>query len=251
MRPEIVVERDRTALALEATRRFRTIVDAAVSAFGRATVALAGGSTPSILYENLARDRNGPIDWRRVHVFWGDERCVPPDHADSNYALARRTLLAQVPLPEGNVHRIPAECTPIEDAAQDYEDCLRKFFAVKPDQPSFDLALLGVGEDGHTASLFPGSEVIAERERWVRPVVGPAHLRPILRITLTYPLLNRARHVLFLVAGAGKHPALSALLGPSPPPPDRYPAAGIRARESLAWLVDRDAYTGAEVPSGE
>jgi 6-phosphogluconolactonase len=174
------------------------------------------------------------VDWARVHVFWGDERCVPPDHPESNYRLAREALLDHVPLPPANVHRIPTEQEPVQ-AAADYEQTLRRFFG-PGSVPRFDLVLLGLGTDGHTASLFPGTPAVHEYERWV--VAHYVSSLPAWRVTLTPAVLNAADQVTFLVAGEEKAGALKQVLA-GPYQPDVLPAQVVRpAGGSLLWLVD-------------
>lgn len=225
--------------ALEATR-----------GSGRFVVALAGGSTPAALYALLATDAYAArIDWTRVHVFFGDERCVPPGDPASNYRMAREQLLARVPMPERNVHRIRGEDDPAEAAAA-YERELRATLAT-PDGPPratpgsrLDLVLLGMGHDGHTASLFPGTAALRERERWV--VAHHVAVVPTWRITMTPVLLNAAAGVAFVVAGKGKAAALRRVLG-GPDAGDVLPAQAIAPHAGrLRWLVDRAA--AAELP---
>lgn len=218
--------------------------DAAVEAGrarGRFTVALAGGSTPRGAYELLAREPlRGRVPWADVHVFWGDERHVPPDHPDSNYRMAREALLAHVPLTEGNVHRIPAENPDTSATAATYEQTLRRLFTTSAGRaPRFDLILLGMGPDGHTASLFPGGRAVEERER----LVVAEHVEGVggWRITLTLPVLNAAARVVFLVTGAEKAAALATVLGPEGAR-SGLPAALVRPSEGrLSWLVDAPA----------
>lgn len=231
---------DLKALSREAARRFAAAAERAVRARERFTVALSGGSTPVPLFRLLAasplRER---LPWDRTHVFWGDERCVPPDDPASNYGLARTHLLSRVPIPAPNVHRMRGEDPP-DQAAAAYEAELRAAFALPEDGvPCLDLVLLGLGEDGHTASLFPGTPALHEMERLVAaPFVERlgAH-----RLTLTLPVLNAARAILVLVAGAEKAEALRDSLEPPkgarPLPFHRIAARGGR----LTWLVDADA----------
>lgn len=211
---------------------------------GLFTVALSGGSTPLSMYRVLASESfRGKVDWSRVLFFWGDERCVPPDHHDSNYHRAWETILSTVPVPETNIHRIMTEYEPIQAAAE-YEEMLVTFFSRLPDETqrisaSFDLVLLGMGDDGHTASLFPGTPVISEKTRWVRPVyvdqIGA------WRITLTAPLITRASHIIFLVAGKNKSWTIPRVLY-GPYQPDRFPAQLImNAPSNPLWLVDEAA----------
>jgi 6-phosphogluconolactonase len=200
--------------------------------------ALSGGSTPRDLYSLLAqppyRDR---LPWSAIHVFWGDERHVPPDHPDSNFRMAREAMLDAVPLPPRNVHRIRAEEPDAEVAAKAYETELRDFFHLSPgDWPRFDLILLGLGKDAHTASLFPGGEAVHESERLV---VAPwVAAQNTFRITLTPPVLNHARLVAFLAAGDDKAEPLRAVLEGARDP-ERYPAQIVEGNR--LWLVDRAA----------
>ena len=212
----------------------------AVAQRGRFTIALAGGSTPAALYSLLASSPlSAEIDWPRWHVFWGDERCVPPDHPDSNYGMAKRTLLDHVPIPPSHVHRMHGEGNP-SGAAAEYEHTLHE--ALAPDG-RLDLALLGIGVDGHTASLFPGTAAIYERDRsvvanWV-PHLG-AH-----RITLTLPALNGARHVAVLATGADKADAVRRALAPRSD--DATPPIALVVTD-VVWHLTRDAV--ADLPDG-
>ncbi|MGH7169454.1 MAG: 6-phosphogluconolactonase, partial [Gemmataceae bacterium] len=177
----------------------------AVASRGRFTVALSGGSTPKRLYQLLAAEPfRSQVDWSRVEIFWGDERCVPPDHADSNYHMANEAMLAHLPIPAEHIHRIEAERSDRDASARDYEAVLARVFGVAAgaEPPAFDLILLGMGPDGHTASLFPHTKALDETKRWV--VANPVPQLNTDRLTLTRPILNRAREVLFLVAGADK-----------------------------------------------
>ncbi|HEV8661755.1 MAG TPA: 6-phosphogluconolactonase [Candidatus Methylomirabilis sp.] len=229
---------DREALSREAARRFVAAAKKAVRARGRFTVAFSGGSTPADLYCLLATSshREG-LPWDRTHVFWGDERCVPPEDPASNYGAARALLLLHVPIPAANVHRMRGEEEPVR-AALAYEAELRAVFGPPAGGvPRFDLLLLGLGEDGHTASLFPGSPVLRETERLVAsPFVESLSAS---RLTLTLPVLNAAREILVLVAGGGKAAALrEALEGDR----DALPIQQVRPRAGvLTWLVDAAA----------
>jgi 6-phosphogluconolactonase len=181
------------------------ILDLATVKEGIFAVCLSGGSTPRRLYEHLAAPPfRDTFPWSRTHLFWGDERFVPHDDASSNYRMVRQALLALIPIPEKNIHRIPTEGINPEAAASVYERELESFYGatrLDPARPLFDVTLLGLGPDGHTASLFPGSAVLAERDRWVAAAVGP---KLDARITLTYPALESSRHVGFLVEGKDK-----------------------------------------------
>jgi 6-phosphogluconolactonase len=230
---------DAASLARAAAEHFINLATEAIAARGQFVVALSGGSTPRATYALLASDGFAArVDWSRVHVFWGDERCVPPDHPDSNYRMARETLLDHVPLPTGDVHRIRGEVHP-EEAAADYERTLRSFFAPqardKEPTPHFDLVLLGMGEDGHTASLFPGTAA-HEQTRWV--VAYYVDKLGAWRVTLTPVAINAAAHVTFLVSGAGKAARLREVLS-EPYQPDVLPAQIVRPTNGhLLWLTD-------------
>ena len=198
------------------------------------TLALSGGSTPRKMHEMLAQADG--IDWSNVHIFWGDERTVPPDHADSNYRMAKETLLDHIDIPAGNVHRMAGELDP-EIAASKYEDEIRQVFNLKQgDVPRFDIILLGMGADGHTASLFPGTDALDETQRLV--VANRVPQMDTVRLTLTYPVLNNARLVLFVVAGEDKADAArQCSLSANPPPAGRVqPHDG-----QLVWLLDSGA----------
>jgi 6-phosphogluconolactonase len=246
---EVKVYPDRASLARAAAEHLVAQAAEAVAAHGRFTVALSGGSTPHSTYALLASaDNKHPrefaprVDWPRVHVFWGDERCVPPDHPDSNYRMAREALLEKVPIPIENVHRIQGELPP-DQAAAAYQSKLKSFLGAGG---RFDLILLGVGTDGHTASLFPGTAAIHERKQWVvahhvrRQGRSPDKLGA-WRITLTPIVVNAAAHVTFLVAGTGKAERLHQVLA-GRYQPDVLPAQIVRpAGGQLLWLVDAAA----------
>jgi 6-phosphogluconolactonase len=232
---ERLIVPDATAVTQAAADQFVAHARSAIAASGRFTVALSGGSTPKAMFARLI---DQPIDWARVQVFWGDERCVPPDDADSNYRMAREALLDHVPIPDQNVHRMQGEINPTQ-AASNYTAELRAVFG-QVEWPRFDLILLGLGPDAHTASLFPGTDVIHEQQRWV---VG--HFVEKLnayRITLTPPVINHAEHVIFLVAGTDKAAAFRSVLSHHPFDPDRFPAQIIQPISgTLTWFVDQAA----------
>jgi 6-phosphogluconolactonase len=228
------VYEDPEELAGAAAREFAAKAGEAVEERGRFTVALAGGSTPKAAYGLLARDYAKTIDWERVHVFFGDERSVPPDHEDSNYRMAREALLDHVSV--GSVHRMRGELPP-DEAATSYEDELRRFFG-EEEPPRFDLIWLGIGGDGHTASLFPETPALEVTDRLV--VANPVPKLDTTRITLTAPVLNASRAVNFLVAGEGKAEALKEILE-GDADPRRYPAKLVRPPGGPAWMVDRAA----------
>jgi 6-phosphogluconolactonase len=236
---------DLEAASRAAADLFASSVSEAIEQRSQAYVALSGGSTPIRLYRVLASGGYiaDPVDWPRVHVFWSDERCVPPDSPGSNYRLAYDELLSKVPVAADNVHRIRGEIDPA-DAAQEYEQIVRATVpAGSGGVPRFDLLLLGLGDDGHTASVFPGSPLLGSPdERLVAAVYVPklkAH-----RLTFTPRLLNAAREVLFLVAGAGKAEALAAVLE-GDADPAQYPASIVQPDDGhVTWAVDRDAASG-------
>lgn len=244
--PEIRVVPDTAALHRAGAEAFAADAIRAVAARGRFAVALSGGSTPKGMFALLAGDPTlrACVPWEKLHVFWGDERPVGPDHADSNYRMAREALLAHVPIPGTQVFRIRGEAPDPAQAAAEYEATLRAALgggADAPDDtlPAFDLVLLGLGPDGHTASLFPGTTALAETRRWVvSNWVGKLDSE---RITLTAPLLNAARHVLFLAGGDDKAPALKSVLE-GPFEPQQLPAQLIHPEAGpLTWLVDAAA----------
>lgn len=210
---------------------------AALAADGPFRISLSGGSTPKALYALLAseafRDR---FPWRRVHWYWGDERFVAHNHPDSNYRMARETLLDKAPVLPANIHPIPTDGTPA-DAAARYERLLMDTYGsdvLEPERPLFDLTLLGIGGDGHTASLLPGQPVLDDGARWVAEV---PHGRPEIRITLTYPAIASSRQVAFLVTGAGKSAILRSIRAGG----SQVPAARITSVGDLVWFVDRAA----------
>jgi 6-phosphogluconolactonase len=230
---------DVATLSRAAAESLEGAASAAIAARGRFTIALAGGQTPRPLYQLLATEFRSRIAWASWKVFFGDERCVPPYHPASNYAMVASALLAHVSVPERQVHRIAGELPP-EQAAGEYERELRQVLATGTSSPVLDVALLGVGTDGHTASLFPGSPALDERERWVLPVVGPASLSPRERITLTLPVLNEAREVYFLCSGREKQAVVKEVLSGSEEG-RRYPAGMVRGTSRTVWFLDEGA----------
>jgi 6-phosphogluconolactonase len=225
-----------------ARRAAEWIAALARASTGRFAISLSGGSTPRRLYQLLAEPRlREALPWARIHWFWGDERCVPWDHPDSNYGMARAALLAHVPAPAENIHGIATHSTEMGNdpaaAARAYEEVLKSYYGalrLDPARPLFDVQLLGLGPDGHTASLIPGTSVLDERERWVAEVT---HGRPEARITLTFPALESSRHTAFLVAGADKREALARVLKG-----DRLlPAGRLDPQGDLFWFIDEKA----------
>ncbi|HZH02470.1 MAG TPA: 6-phosphogluconolactonase [Myxococcaceae bacterium] len=212
-----------------------------VKARGRWTVALSGGSTPERLFQCWAepalRDR---MPWAQVHLFWGDERHVPPDHEDSNYGMALRAFISSVPITEANVYRMPAENSDAATAAAAYEETLRRFFALPNNAfPRFDLMLMGLGPDGHTASMFPGNDALTEGRRWVVAPYVPQF--STYRISITFPVINAAEEVMMLVSGESKAPAVKEVRE-GPRDPLRLPAQAIAPRNGrMIWWLDRSA----------
>ena len=217
---------------------------AAQAAPGPFRVSLSGGSTPKALYELLASDQfRGRFPWPRVFWYWGDERFVPHDHPDSNYRMAREAMLSKVDVPSENIYPIPTDGTP-EDAARRYERTLKEAYdaaTLDPQRPFFDVTLLGLGPDGHTASLLPGEPVLNERKHWV---VAVSHGRPEVRITMTYPVIESSRRVAFLVAGEEKAEIFSTIRAGN----SQLPAARVRPVGELFWFVDQAAAREEQVP---
>lgn len=238
---EIIRLKDIEDISSAAARRWTEIAKTAVRERGSFTVALSGGNTPRHLYETLAspplRDQ---LPWEQTFVFWGDERRVPPSSADSDYRMAKETLLDHIPIPTDHIFRMVGEGL-ASGSVRDYEDKLRRHFKLQPgDWPTFDLMLLGMGSDGHIASIFPGTRAVSDLSNMV--IVQEVPQLRAERITLTRPVFNHARNVLFLVSGAGKAAALAACLE-GPYRPSTYPAQGIKSEVggSITWLIDKAA----------
>lgn len=236
MRVQVKIVSGSETLAHAAAQEFHRLAEDAVQKQGRFSVALAGGNTPRSVYSLLSSEHRD-LPWDRIHVFFGDERAVPPEHPDSNFRMAKESLLAAVPIPDTNIHRIRGELEP-ETAARDYEGQLRGFFHPGAnEEPRFDLVLLGLGEDGHTASLFPGTAALHETAHLV--TANWVERLKTFRITLTYPVLNHAADVIFLVAGEGKAQILADVLRPGE---HKYPAQLVLPDQGrLLWLADQDA----------
>ncbi len=239
--PGVHVYLDAVEVARGAARLFIDYAWQSIAKDGRFMVALSGGNTPRQMFELLASEEfRGQVDWAKVHFFWGDERAVPPSNAESNYGMARRELLIRVPIPEANVHRMEAEKASIGRAAHEYEEILRKYLELDDRGfPRFHLIFLGLGLDGHTASLFPGARVLRQTSRWVStPLVTKMNMR---RMTLTLPVLDAASRVVFLVAGTEKAQILHIVLQEKPDPP--LPAQLVQPRElgMKIFLVDKAA----------
>jgi 6-phosphogluconolactonase len=235
---EFLICADAAELAREAARRFAELAVSFTNDAGRFSVALSGGSTPKAMFQILAeKPFADSLPWRSIYFFWGDERCVPHDHAESNYRMANETLLSKVPVPRENIFRIPAEDEDHERAAAIYSETLQTFFG--KEQPDLDLVFLGMGADGHTASLFPGTTALCAGGGGA--VANYVDKLQSWRITLTADAINRARNVIFLVAGADKAPALKEVIQ-GPRNPKQYPSQLIiPSHGALLWMVDEAA----------
>ena len=243
MKPEIRTHPSLEDLSRAAAEYICEIAEGAIKERGIFTFVLSGGTTPRLLYEELAKEPYASrVDWQHTHLFWGDERCVPSDNPDSNFSLALQTLISKVDVPPSNIHRIPAATGSPKPVAAEYETTLREFFQATAGSdpstsfPSFDLVLLGIGVDGHTASLFPGDSALEERTSWVVAVEGSNASPPVPRITLTLPVINEAKWVLFLVSGSNKLKVLREIL--NNPHTAIYPAAHVRPAGKLLWFID-------------
>lgn len=247
---ELVVCRDGEELCQQAAERFVRLAGEAVSATGRFTVALSGGTTPQRLYSLLASDQFQPLmAWSKVHFFFGDERCVPPDHPDSTYGMVRVALLAPAPIPWENVYPILTEKGDAQSVAAEYEKTLKTFFGLTEGQkPRFDLILLGMGTDGHTASLFPGSTALEESGRLV--TANYVEKLQAHRITLTFPAINQAANIIFLISGQSKASVLKEVLE-GQDQPMRLPSQRIAPVEGkLLFMVDQAAGSKLVNPDG-
>jgi 6-phosphogluconolactonase len=268
---EIQVYENPRGVAAAAAELLVDEAEAAIRERGRFCIALAGGETPRLLYETLAAEHAGRIDWPCVHLFWGDERCVDDQDPQSNYRMVYEALLSRVSIPPGNVHRIRGEHPDPHGAAIEYDRLLKRFFSFEsggPKRPfdgsgraadetpaglrkegpasrdartTFDVVLLGLGEDGHTASLFPGDPVLQEMRHWVYAVRAPKGVTPAERVTLTLPAFAAASRVVFLVTGERKQAVLDAVRGGGAHARDRYPAARVTAANGVLWLTDAAA----------
>lgn len=237
IRPQVRVFPDLETVSRAAAGFLVACSKKTIAARGRFTVAISGGSTPRGLYTLLGSSPyQEKINWKQVHLFWADERCVPVDHRESNYRLADDAFISKVGIPNENIHRIGGEEGPDQAAAQ-YEQELLTFFGPAP-FPVFDLIILGVGEDGHTASLFPGTVALREKNRLAAPVYLES--RKLNRVTLTLPVLNHAAEVLFLASGRAKAGVVLAIVEKKNP--ERYPAGLVQpVRGGCTWFIDREA----------
>jgi 6-phosphogluconolactonase len=238
MKLDLRVFKDLEELSRRAADLFVEQAAQSIAERGRFLVALNGGGTPTRLFQLLASHSRDKVDWSKVHVFWGDERCVPPDDPGSSYGQARDALLNHVSIPEANIYRAKGEIGPPE-AAKDYALVLKQFASPPLDWPRFDLVYLGMGEDGHTASLFPGSPIDVTEP--VMPVTAQYQDRPANRVTLTPTVFNKARLIAFMATGEKKAQTLAEVLS-GRYNPEQYPAQRIEPKEGrLLWLVDEDA----------
>lgn len=234
---------DIDALSRAALEELLRDLQDAIKQRGRGAIALSGGHTPEKMYTLWAATEKyrNETDWNRTHLFWGDERYVPQDDPLSNYRMTRETLLEHVPIPAANIHAVPTNLATPEQAAEAYDQELRKFFGTAA--PAFDVTLLGLGPEGHTASLFPDSPALEEKARWVVPVQVAAV--PPNRLTFTLPVLNSSRNTYFLVAGENKRQILAALRAEPDSRPSAYPAGRIRPADGrVVWFLDQAAATG-------
>ena len=243
-KPKITICTDATALALNAAQLISLAAKQSISARGKFTLVLAGGSTPEKTYELLGNvDKQTDVDWQSTYLFFGDERFVPHDDPRSNFGMARRTLTSRVPLPPEHIFAIPTHFPTAAASAAQYAESIARFFGIADAAapPVFDLVLLGLGDDGHTASLFPEMPALSVADRWTAATPPGRLPPPIERITLTFPLLNSARQILFLVAGANKAQVVREIFQGSPPI-SHFPAAGIRPSDgTVEWLLDQAA----------
>lgn len=228
---------DKKAMSEAAASYFVTMTQKAINKNGRCTVSLSGGSTPKLLFELLATEEyRDQVEWKKLHIFWGDERCVAPDSPDYNARMASLALLDHVPIPGTQIHKIDGTLRP-EEAAKEYEKVLKSYFDTTG--PTFDICFLGMGDDGHTASLFPGTPVVHETQSWAKEVY--VEKKSSWRISVTAPIINRSSSIAFLVGGAGKAEVLPKVLG-GDFQPDLYPSQLIvRGRAEVHWFLDEGA----------
>ncbi len=232
-----------SALCEAAANRFMDLAEDAITDQGEFHIALAGGSTPRMLYSLLALSPyKEKIKWQNVHFYFGDERCVAPDHDDSNFKMASESLLSHITIPEANIHRIPAELDNHDIAAQQYAETLAHHIPCTYELPMFDLILLGIGPDGHIASLFPGTSALEEADRLTTAVYVEKF--DSWRISLTYPVINNASHIIVFASGEGKAEILRSVLGDgasNSAESPLFPVQRIQPRADMTWFVDADA----------
>jgi 6-phosphogluconolactonase len=236
-KPDVRILDDMDTMSLRAAESAVRIINDAVRRAGRCSLVLSGGSTPMTFHRLLASTFRDQVPWEQVHVFWTDERYVPHESPQSNYRMARNTLLDHVPCPPANIHPMPTHAADPDAAASHYEKTMVRYWG--SETPRLDLVLLGMGHEGHTASLFPGAPALRERTRWVVAATVPAD--PPVRLTLTLPALTRSAHAHFLVSGSDKSNALRQVLSGNADP-DLLPAAAVRAqRGPVVWWLDKSA----------
>jgi 6-phosphogluconolactonase len=234
MTQEVLIYPDRQALVAAAFDLMVARIRTAIDERQRCTIALSGGSTPQPLYAALAQ---ADLPWDRIEIYWGDERYVPANHPDSNYGMTKRIWLDVAPIPAANIHPMPTDFADPQQAAAEYERQILADFGLEAGSiPIFDIILLGMGDDGHTASLFPHTAALSVRDRSI--TVGDKDGQP--RITFTYPLIDASRSTIFLISGASKQTALAEIFAPTGDV-DTYPARGIQPQGELLWLLDADA----------
>ncbi len=234
---EVIVCSDSDDLKRRAAAEIAEQIGKALDSNRPFSIALSGGHTPRTLYRLLAKDYHDRIRWNIVHLFWSDERFVQYSSPLSNFGMARDELIARIPIPPENVHPMPTDFESPELAATKYQELLEKWFSAE--WPKFDLVLLGVGTDGHSASLFPGSPVLSETQRWVAHVKATSE--PPMRLTLTLPAINAARQIILLAAGREKAEIVKAVLADQDRGGKLYPASMVGGQAALIWLLDRDA----------
>lgn len=236
---QLKIHPDAEALAQAAALRLIALIKEAIAARGRCHVALSGGSTPKRLYQLLAESKyQDDLDWSRIEIWFGDERCVPADHADSNYRMAREALFEHVALPAANIHRMEVALGQVRQAASRYANLLCQRLPLIDSMPCFDVILLGMGADGHTASLFPATCILQESTRPVAAVY--VDKLQTWRVSLTYPVLNQGRHLLMLIAGADKAARIHEIHAVNPTK-TVHPIQRIRARGQVEWYLDNAA----------
>ncbi len=234
---EIRVYLSLEALSHAAAEEFSRCASEAIAARNRFAVALSGGNSPRLLYELLASDYAEKIDWSRVHFFWGDERYVPHDNPQSNYRMAKEAMLDALNIPAANIHPMPTHFADPNEAAREYEHTVRNFFLKRPAQ--LDLILLGIGTDGHTASLFPGTAALGEKQAWVTAV--HANVKPPIRLSLTLPFLNSARNIFSIASGEEKRKVVETMLEHPEEAQQHFPAALVRTNGRLILFLDKKA----------
>lgn len=244
MKPEIRICPEIDSLSRAAAKAVFEIATAAVLQSGRFTLALAGGNTPRHLYGMLASEYRDKMPWHSTHLFWSDERNVSKTSPESNFKMAHDSMISKLSIPPQNIHPIPTELESPESAAQTYEEHLRDFFQLENGglkYPKFDLVLLGLGEDGHTASLFPGDPILNEKEKQVAAVNASSKYKTQERITLTLRVINSAENVFFIVSGGKKKEVAKTILDGSEDSREKYPAAMVQPKDALVWFLDAEA----------